>query len=175
METLENKIENHEKVEESNDYVIERLRVLNEDRINQIENLNDQLLQLKCEHDEKEEERNISQEALETLQNNYDALELEDTQKGMGLRIIDFNNELRTNNEAVIAKKRAYIKEIKVPKRNTTMGYGNPSRRARESIRIKEVIDEIDNMSNEHVNLMYNDLVEPVIDKLQAQIDQLVM
>jgi len=55
------------------------------------------------------------------------------------------------------------------------MGYGNPSKRARETIRMNEIISKIDDMSDEYVTTMYNDLVEPVIDKLQAQIDQLVM
>ncbi len=53
------------------------------------------------------------------------------------------------------------------------MGHSNPSRRANESRRINEATEKIDAMSDEHVDIMYKDLVEPVIINLQSQIDQL--
>ena len=153
-------------------------------------NLNDQLLQLKCEYDEMKEERDLSQEALQTLQNKYDGLESEDTQKGLILEAaLVANNENETelltknsdddleSEEArdnyILDKKRDYIKERKVPKRRTTMGHSNPSYRALESRRIKEVTNIIDAMSDENVYIMYRILVTPLIQKLQSQIEEL--
>ena len=154
------------------------------------DNLVDQLLQLQCEYDEMKEERDLSQEALQTLQNKYDGLESEDKQKGLILEAaLVANNENETelltknsdddleSEEArdnyIVDKKRDYIKERKVPKRRTTMGHSNPSYRALESRRIKEVTNIIDAMSDENVYIMYRILVTPLIQKLQSQIEEL--
>ena len=130
------------------------------------DNLVDQLLQLQCEYDEMKEERDLSQEALQTLQNKYDGLELAQTPDSVILKAMEYNQES-------IDKKRDYIKEITIPKRRTTMGYSNPSRRALESNRINLLTKRIDDMSDEDVNKMYRVLVTPHIQKLQSQIEEL--
>ena len=135
------------------------------------DNLVDQLLQLQCEYDEMKEERDLSQEALQTLQNKYDGLELAQTPDGVILKAMEYNQE--SIDDDILDKKRDYIKEITIPKRRTTMGYSNRSRRALESNRINLLTKRIDDMSDEDVNKMYRVLVTPLIQKLQSQIEEL--